>query len=93
MTFTKVDGKNIADIKIFALSTCGWCKKAKQFLNEKGIAYAYIDVDMLDDDENLTAIETIKKWNSIGSFPTIVINDKIGLRGFNSSDLMKALEK
>ena len=93
MHFTKVDGKHKADIKLYALSTCGWCKKAKQFLNEKGLAYAYIDVDLLDDDENLTVMETIRKWNPSGSFPTIVINNKKGLRGFSSSDLMKALEE
>lgn len=92
MKFTKVDGTHKVDIKIYALSTCGWCKKAKQFLNDKGIAYSFVDVDMLDDDENLTAMETVKKWNPAGSFPTIVINDTKGLRGFNSSDLMKAIE-
>ena len=27
--FIKVDGKKICDIRIFALSTCVWCKKAK----------------------------------------------------------------
>ena len=93
MKFTKVDGIHKADIKIFALSTCGWCKKAKQFFNEKGYSYSFVDVDLLDDDENLTAMETIKKWNPVGSFPTIVINNKKGLRGFNSNDIMKALEE
>ena len=93
MEIIKVKGVHKADILIYALSTCGWCKKAKQFLNEKGIAYSYIDVDLLDDDENLTVMETIRKWNPSGSFPTIVINNTKGLRGFNSSDLSKAIEE
>ena len=92
MDIIKVEGENKGEILIYALSTCGWCKKTKQFLNDKKIAYSYVDVDLLDDGENTTVMEIIRKWNPSGSFPTIVVNNKKGIRGFNSTELMKALE-
>jgi glutaredoxin len=49
--FKKVDGKDVGDIKMFALSTCGWCKKTKAFLSDHGIAYSYVDVDLLEGGE------------------------------------------
>ncbi len=92
MKAIKISGEDRGEIVIYALSTCGWCKKTKQFLKEKGIAYSFLDVDLLDSDENKTAMAEVKKWNPAGSFPTIVINNQKGLRGFNAADLMKALE-
>ena len=41
----KVDGKNVGDIFMYALSTCVWCRRTKALLNELGIAYQYVDVD------------------------------------------------
>lgn len=34
----------MATIKIYSTPTCPWCKKAKAYLEEKGIPYEGIDV-------------------------------------------------
>ena len=42
-----VDGRDAGSVMLYALSTCGWCKKTKRLLGELGVAYDYIDVDLL----------------------------------------------
>lgn len=72
--FTEHEGKKVADIKLFALSTCPWCRRTKNFLNENDIEYDYVDVDTLPQDEIEEAEDTMLKYNPQGAFPTIVIN-------------------
>jgi glutaredoxin len=88
--FIKVSGRDIGDIKIYTLSTCGWCKKTKAFLNENGIKYAYIDVDKLEGNETDMIRREQMKFNKSGSFPTIVINDKDCIIGYDE-DALRAL--
>jgi len=85
--FKQVDGKDYGDIKIYALSTCGWCKKAKAYLNEKGIKYAYVDVDQLEGAERKQARAEQERFNPSGSFPTIVIDGKDCIVGYDEERL------
>lgn len=85
--FVQVEGRDIGDIKIFTLSTCGWCKRTKAFLNNHGIRYAYIDIDKLKGpDTDIVRAQQIK-FNRSGSFPTIVINDKDCIVGYDEDAL------
>ena len=44
---TKVPGENKGHkVTLYALSTCGWCKKTKKFLDELGVEYEYVYVDL-----------------------------------------------
>jgi glutaredoxin len=88
--FIQVDGRDIGDIKIFTLSTCGWCKKTKTFFNDKGIRYAYIDMDKLDGAETDAVRQQQLKFNRFGSYPTIVINDSECIVGYDE-DALNAL--
>ncbi|MGB3341652.1 MAG: glutaredoxin family protein [bacterium] len=83
MEFTHIDGKNKGKIMLYALSTCVWCKKTKRLLGELGIAYDYVFVDLLDDDEKANAKKELERWNPRGSFPTIVVNDKESIVGYD----------
>ena len=50
MQFSKVPGKNTNHkVTVYALSTCVWCKITKQYLNDNGVAYEYVDVDLLNE--------------------------------------------
>jgi glutaredoxin len=72
---THVNGKSSGEIMLYALSTCGWCKKAKEILNKLGVAYDYINVDQLSEAESLEIEEKeVKKWNLAATYPTLVIN-------------------
>ena len=92
MTLKHVAGKNAGDIKIYALSTCPWCKKTKTLLDSLGVAYDFVDVDLLAGKEREQTVTAVKKWNPSVSFPTIVINDSKCIVGFNEKDLKEALK-
>jgi glutaredoxin-like protein NrdH len=85
--FTVVEGKDFGDVKIYALSTCGWCRKTKAYLKEHGVKYAYVDVDLLAGAARETARAEQERFNPRGSFPTIVIDGKDCIVGFDEEAL------
>jgi glutaredoxin-like protein NrdH len=89
---THVPGKNKGKVMVFALSTCGWCKKTKALLSDLGVAYDYIDVDQLRGAEQETVVEQMGKYNPATNFPTMVINDKKTIIGFKEDDIRKAFQ-
>ena len=90
MDVTHVDGEKKADVMLYALSTCGWCRKTKRFLNSLGIEYDYIDVDLLKGKEREKVMDEVEKWNPKTSFPTLVINGKC-IVGFQENRIKKAV--
>jgi glutaredoxin len=86
-----VDGKKGKNIMLYALSTCVWCGKTKKLLGEMGLSYDYIDVDLLDGKEQDQVLEEIKKYNPRGGFPTIVIEGKDCIVGFDRSKIEEKL--
>ncbi len=91
MQFSKVSGKK-ADHKVtlYALSTCVWCKMTKQFLGENGVAYEFVDVDLLEDDDREKARQTITSRGASLSYPTIIVDNTI-ITGFRKDKLKEAL--
>jgi glutaredoxin len=92
-TPTKVEGKDAGEVMLYALSTCGWCKKTKLFFKKRGIAYSYIDVDLLDGKEREDVMSEVKKWNARCSFPTIVLGNKKAIVGFEEEKMGEAFGK
>ena len=83
MQYAQVEGRTPVRIRLYALSTCSWCKKTKALLNELGLGYEYIDVDQLDDDEDVDAVELeVTRFNPACSFPTMVVDDERCIVGF-----------
>jgi len=93
MTLQHVPGKHKDDILLYALSTCPWCRKTKQLLNELGVEYDYIDVDLLTGQEKSDTMAAVRKWNPAGSFPTLVINNSKCIVGFKEQEIREALTK
>lgn len=91
MEINKVDGTARGDVFLYALSTCVWCKKTKRLLNNLGVAYRYIDVDLLDDRERQQIDEEIKRWNPRCSFPTLVIDGQKCIVGFKEDEIREEL--
>ncbi len=92
MKIEHVDGINKGKILLYALSTCGWCKKTKDFLNKLAVEYSYIFVDLVEGNERDEVMDDIKKWNPRCSFPTMVINDEKCIVGYKEDEIKKALE-
>ncbi len=91
MEFEHISGKNAGDIKVFALSTCPWCKKAKKLLDDLGVEYYFTDVDLLTGQDREQAIAAVRKWNPAGSFPTIVFNNSRCIVGFREDEIREAV--
>jgi glutaredoxin len=91
MTITHVAGKNKGKVMLYALSTCGWCKKTKALLNELGLEYDYTDVDLLKGVEMDEVTQEIRKFNPTLNFPTLVIDSQKCIVGFKEDDIREAL--
>jgi glutaredoxin len=87
-----VEGENKGKILLYALSTCGWCRKTRQLLDDLGVAYDYIYVDLLEGDDQDKTMNDVHKCNPRGSFPTIMIN-KVCIAGFKKDEIREALTK
>lgn len=93
MALEHVAGKNKGRIVLYALSTCPWCRKVKGLLNERGIEYYFSDVDLLSGQEKEEAVKVVKKWNPNASFPTLIIDDKKVIVGFQEDKIKGELDK
>ncbi|MFH1335426.1 MAG: glutaredoxin family protein [Candidatus Zixiibacteriota bacterium] len=93
MDIKHVAGKNKGKVMLYALSTCGWCKKTKKLFDSLGIEYHYVDVDLVEDAEKESVRKEVMRWNPRGSFPTIVINDKICIVGYDEQKFNEVIGK
>ena len=91
MKVEHVNGENKGNIMLYALSTCLWCKKTKKILDNLGVEYNFLYVDLLEGDEKEKTREEIIKWNPNCTFPTIVINDKECIVGFKEKKIKEVL--
>ena len=91
MDWTDVQGENRGVVRLYALSTCGWCRKTKALLDELGVEYQYRYVDMLSGDEREQMIEEVASWNPARSFPTIVLGGEKVIVGYKSDRIKEAL--
>ncbi len=91
MKTSSVEGSGGSDIMVYTLSTCVWCKKVKQFLDDLGVGYRYVDVDGLAGQDREEALEEMKRWNPGCSFPSVVINQATCIVGFDAEKIKAAL--
>jgi glutaredoxin len=77
--------------KVYALSTCPYCKRTKRFLEQHKIAYECIDVDLLDDDKQDKVLEEVEKLTGRRSFPVVIIGKDV-IVGHDEDKLKKALK-
>jgi len=91
MDVKHIAGKKKGKVMLYALSTCGWCKRTKALLNELGVEYEFTEVDLLKEEEKAEALREIKKFNTTGNFPTLIIDDKKCIIGYKEDDIREAL--
>jgi glutaredoxin-like protein NrdH len=90
MKMEHVPGRDKGKITLYALSTCGWCKRTRELLQELGVDHSYVYVDLLPPDEMEEALLEVERYNPRGSFPTLVIGDKV-IIGFREQEIREAL--
>ena len=82
-----VNGNDKGHVMLYALSTCQWCHKVKVLLESLGIAFDYEYVDLLEGKAQDEAMTEVERWNSAGSFPTLVIDDRRAIVGFRENEI------
>jgi glutaredoxin len=93
MNRVRVSGKKSKHrVLLYALSTCAWCKMTKKFLNENGIEYEFVDVDLSNDEDHEKIRQDIINRGSEPSYPTIIVDNKTVITGFRKDLLKEALE-
>ena len=93
LTYTAVEGQDKRhDVEVYALSTCGFCKRALAYLADKGMAHRYVHLDLVPLETKTRAKADLKeKFGEHISFPYVVIDGKITLIGFIEADWRKTL--
>ncbi len=86
-------GEDKGKIVLYGLSTCGWCANTKKFLQEMNLSYSFVDVDLLTGEDSQTAMNEIERWNPMMTFPTIVINDKVCIVGYDTEGILGAISQ
>ena len=93
MQTKKIQGKNNKHrVLLYALSTCGWCRKEKQLLRDNNIEFEYVDVDLCTNEDHKKIREDILNRGGRFTFPTIIIDDRILITGFNENKIRESLE-
>ncbi|MCX8183608.1 MAG: glutaredoxin family protein [Crenarchaeota archaeon] len=92
MRITKVKGENKKHkVLLYALSTCGWCRKTKKLLADNSVEYEYVDVDLCSDEEYEQIRDDIIQRGGRIAFPTLIIDDVKLITGFDEDEIRKAL--
>lgn len=94
LDFNDMSGANKQkELKMLALSTCGFCKRAKAFLKEYDIAYSFLDADTLDKDTRKQIRKDFSgKHGKAITFPTLLVGDDDVLIGFIKKSWLLTLE-
>jgi len=93
MQAVKVFGKNNKHkVLLYALSTCGWCKRAKRFLNDNDVEYEYVDVDLCKMEDKKIIRQDIQNRGGILAYPTVIIDNNRLLTGPSPDKLREVLE-
>ena len=79
------------ETKFYGLSTCVWCRKARQLLEEMGVPFDYAYVDLLADSDRESALGELSRLGLGETFPTLVIDGKTCIVGFKPDEIRKAL--
>ncbi len=78
------------NVKLYALSTCPYCRMTKKYLDEHSISYELTEVDQLEGDERQSAVDEVKRLSGGTSFPVLVADDQVVV-GFNKTRIADIL--
>lgn len=80
----------VKKIKVYALSTCPWCRKTKQFFKDKGVEFEAFDYDLCQPDLQKAILEEMRKYDAGDSFPFVLIGDEF-VQGYDPESYCRIL--
>ena len=88
----KVEGRNKTHtVFLYTLSTCGWCRKTKEYLKQNDVAHEYVDVDKATKEEQKTIVQELKDKKVPVAFPVIIIDEDTIITGYKQQAIKEAL--
>lgn len=78
------------EVFVYALSTCPWCRKTKQFFTDSQVPFEFVDVDQLPRDEQDAVADKAYELSGGRRFPVTVINGEVVV-GFNPDRFLALL--
>lgn len=79
-------------VKIYALTTCLWCRKTKQFFEERKIPFECVEYDKLEESRQEELMKEIRASGGTGSFPFIRIGGAC-VQGYDPQEFEQLLKK
>ncbi len=79
------------EVMVYALSTCPWCRKTKQWFSDSGIAFESVDVDTLPDAEQDGVADKVFELSGGRRFPVTVINGEV-IVGYSPDKFLEHLK-
>jgi glutaredoxin-like protein NrdH len=77
--------------KFYGLSTCIWCRKTRQLLEEMGVPFEFAYVDLLEGEDLESTLAELTSFGRGETFPTLVIDDSSCVIGFRPDEIRRAL--
>jgi len=77
-------------VKLYALSTCPYCRMTRKYLEDNDVAFDLTEVDLLEGQEREDAIAEVKKLSGGTSFPVVVVDGEV-IVGFNKKKIKEML--
>lgn len=78
-------------VTLYALSTCGWCKMTRGWLDDNNVQYECKYVDQLSGDERKELLSKLEgRLGRKPAFPTVFYGDEFVI-GFNKEKLKEML--
>lgn len=78
------------EVYVYALSTCPWCRKTRQWFMDNRVDFDFVDVDTLPDDEQDAAADKAYELSGGRRFPVVVINGDV-IVGYNPDKFLEHL--
>ena len=78
-------------VLLYALSTCIWCKKTRQFLEDAGVTFEYVYVDLVEPDERREIRAKIRELTASTSFPATIIDEQDCIVGYKPEQIKERL--
>jgi len=91
--FTHEEGsRKERSVVVYALSTCGFCRRALGFLKNNGVDFRYVYVDNLPSEvRNAVKAELRERYQIKELFPTLILDDSTALTGFDPQEWERQL--
>ena len=84
--------ENQHHVVVFALSTCGFCQRALDYLRRRSVDFKFVYVDQLPLEVKTQVKEELKtRYQRSLVFPFLVIDDSVSLTGFTQERWEEAL--